>query len=474
MLKTLFKDSLIYGSTSLLVKLFWLLSLPVFTRFIAPEQLAILELIFLMSALLSPFITLESIQGFGRFYQLKEDKLQQQQWISSLFWFNIGMLVIFTTLSLWGSELWLSLFWQQASGNTLWILATFYVVFSILFNLFSVIMRWQNRPMDFFFMYATQSTIGVGVALLLVIFSGWGIIDIIRLYMIATAMAVLWGLWCNKTLIIFALSVDKLKQMLSYSFPLIPTVLSFALITWIDRLMIVQLLDLQALGIYSSAFRMAGIGGLLVMGFQFALGPYVFQRYDEPQTPINLANLFRFIVAMTLLVLLFCGLFAEELISRLLGRAYSDSMTLFAPLSIATCLSQLIVFAPGLNIRKKTWTICFIYTLMVLFNSILNYAFIPLLGLWGAVLATLIGSITTFVIMIYFNQKNYPIPYRFLSYIMCFGYAVFAYVLALFLPFEGPLEWLCKIGLCLGMVACCFLTQLVRFSDFQALKRSLR
>ena len=237
--------------------------------------------------------------------------------------------------------------------------------------------------------------------------------------------------------------------------------------------MITRLLGLEDLGIYSSAFRIAGVGGMIAIGFQFALAPYIYQRYDEPETPQNIANLFRFVLTLSFSILLFLGLFAEEIISRFVGADYGKSAVLFFPLAIATCLMQLLIFAPGLGIQKKTWQIFFIYTLGVIINTVLNFILIPLFDLWGAVLSTLISSFFNFALMLFFSHKNYPIPYQFKAYVLCTIYVFIAYTGSLFLSFEGIIEWVIKFIFWVGIILCCVLTKLVRIQDIQVLQQQI-
>jgi O-antigen/teichoic acid export membrane protein len=88
---------------------------------------------------------------------------------------------------------------------------------------------------------------------------------------------------------------------------------------------------------------------------------------------------------------------------------------LVVPLLVpAILLSGMYIFGPGLGIAKKTGVIALINIIGAVLNTSLNFTLIPLLGIRGAALATLLSSITVFAAYIIYSQNLYFIPHTWL------------------------------------------------------------
>ncbi len=81
-------------------------------------------------------------------------------------------------------------------------------------------------------------------------------------------------------------------------------------------------------------------------------------------------------------------------------------------LAPAILLSDMYIFAPGIFIAKKTHFQIWINVGRASVNALLNYMLIPILGIKGAGLATMICNLLSFLAYIMICQKYYPIPYQ--------------------------------------------------------------
>jgi O-antigen/teichoic acid export membrane protein len=69
------------------------------------------------------------------------------------------------------------------------------------------------------------------------------------------------------------------------------------------------------------------------------------------------------------------------------------------------------MFAPGLGLAKRTRTIAVLNVAAAVLNTALNFLLIPRLGLMGAAVATLIGSIFTAVAYVILGSRHYRVPH---------------------------------------------------------------
>ena len=86
---------------------------------------------------------------------------------------------------------------------------------------------------------------------------------------------------------------ERLKEMLLFSAPLVPSGIAVFVSHYIDRLMINRFLSLGDLGVYGIGFRLSSIVGLVMVGFQSALTPLIYTNYHLSDTPKQIEAIFR-------------------------------------------------------------------------------------------------------------------------------------------------------------------------------------
>ena len=99
------------------------------------------------------------------------------------------------------------------------------------------------------------------------------------------------------------------------------------------------------------------------------------------------------------------------------------------------------IFAPGINIRKKTGYVLLATLSAAVCNFLLNFILIPFLGLIGAAIATLFSSIVLLGVYLYFGQKLYPIPYRVFRIMLSISLVISSLVLCDWLSGDASVDW---------------------------------
>jgi len=72
----------------------------------------------------------------------------------------------------------------------------------------------------------------------------------------------------------------------------------------------------------------------------------------------------------------------------------------------------MVIFAPGLELAKKTPYVAAISIATALLNTALNFALVPFLGIKGAALATLTSAAVSFSLYMILSQKLYFVPHQ--------------------------------------------------------------
>ncbi len=462
MLREFFKDSAIFGAMSVSTRLIWFLALPILTRYLSPTSFGILEMVLLMGAILPPLISLEIASGFGRFFNVDLKIEEQQQLASTNFWFFVLSAIVLIIVGGVGAQWWLNLLGIESMGITFWWIVIFFVVTLMFFNVQMIYLRWTQQAIGYFWANLCQVFLGVVVGTLGIFYLNWGLAEF--LLMLAVGYVIAWIISWPRVKHLYKISFDfsALKQMLRFSLPLIPATLGGLLAIWTDRIMINQFLGLNDLGIYSVAYRMGSIGGVVVFGFHMAITPLVYRYHALPDTPQKVETMFRIMLALVLPVLMVIGLFGEEIIGVIIGEEFSSALPLWMPLTIAILLSQFYIFGVGIGVAKKTKYMVLITASSLIINVTLNLIFIPIWGLIGVVIATVMGSLAHITIWMILSQRFYYVPFQWGRYAVGFAMMGAGYLIANQLPIEGWLEWLIKLALFVLMVIGMLLIKMIK------------
>jgi O-antigen/teichoic acid export membrane protein len=126
---------------------------------------------------------------------------------------------------------------------------------------------------------------------------------------------------------------------------------------------------------------------------------------------------------------LFLSLFGLE-ITKLFttGTIYWEAYKLIPIFSLGITFSMLKdVSVTGLQITKRTKIIGIFLTGIAVFNLAINLLLVPVWGIYGAALSSLLSQFIFFCILYFYAQKYYPIPYRLdkVGMIIFFGVILF-------------------------------------------------
>ena len=257
-------------------------------------------------------------------------------------------------------------------------------------------------------LFLVTATISIILAYVL----NWGLIGMVIGLLIGSIASLAYSTYMLRFSFQLAVDIKKLKEMLKFSIPLVPSGMAIFFTAYTSRLMINHYLSLTEVGIYGIGFRVASVVILLISGFNRALMPLVYKNYKEQDTPIQLTKVFRLFIGLSLLFFVGLSIFSSELIIILTTPDYYESSKIVILLVPGVLLSQMYIFSPGLAIAKKTHYIMWINIGSALISIFANWSLIKYYGYIGAAFATLITYLIIFIVRMRISQKYYYIPYK--------------------------------------------------------------
>jgi O-antigen/teichoic acid export membrane protein len=256
----------------------------------------------------------------------------------------------------------------------------------------------------------------LGTALVVVFVAGlhYGVESVFVGSLVANLAAAVYGLVIVRDTLWRGFSRRDLGIMLRYGLPLVPTTLLLWALALVDRVILVRLADLDAVGQYGMALRLAGLLLLAVNAFHLALGPFLFNLYSSDPEVEKAARgrtltYMAFVLGLAALLL---TLFAQEVLA-VVAPAYPNAYAAVGPLVFGTVgygLSSLLL--TGISLARRTVLIPFFSALAAAANIGLNIALIPPFGFVGAAFGTGAGYLVLAVCSYFVGQRVYRTPYE--------------------------------------------------------------
>ena len=192
-----------------------------------------------------------------------------------------------------------------------------------------------------------------------------------------------------------------LKQLLVIAVPLLPNFLIYWVFNSCDKVMITNFIGIGAAGIYSVGSKLGHASQLIYTAFAGGWQFFAFSTMREDNQVESNSKIFEYLGIISYVATAFVCAWSY-LIFKILFKVDYLSGYIVAPYLFLAPLHQMLfqVAANQFLVVKKTWPNLFILASGVVINIIINYFLIPVLGIEGASLATLIGYVVSDVICV--------------------------------------------------------------------------
>lgn len=424
MLKTFFKHGLVYSASIFLSRGLSIILLPFYTRVLTPNDYGIIDIMTITTTLVSYIITLEIAQAIARFYHETNESNGRIEYSSTAFWFTIFMYTLFLIMALVFSNPFSILLLDTSELSSLFRVTLFYIWWNGIFYFLQNQLRWSIQPKKNALINILDSSFSIAITILLVLVFRMGVIGVFYGLLSGKIVAGVLAFIYTKSDFQFVFKWNKLKEMLYFSVPLVPSSVGVFANLYISRIAIKELMSLTEVGIYGIGYRVATCVGLLLTGFQGALTPLIYATYKDEKIKTEIARLFHYFIAGALMIFLTLSIFAKEILIVFTTPRYYEAEKVIPYLVISVLVFGSYIFFPGLAIAKKTRRIAFINILAGVINTVLNFVLIPIIGIIGAALATLISSFTVAVLYFMWGQKSYFIPFKWFNIALAIGTTV--------------------------------------------------
>lgn len=412
-----FVNTGIYSIGTIIPKVIGFVFLPIYTIYLTPTDYGIINSVQVLQPLFALLFSLGLDSSIFRLYCDYKSQEEKRTFFSTIFIFTF-LLSSFCTLILIIFNSQVEQIYKSIDFFPFFlysIITTFVANLFVLPRKYMMLMEQANK---FVFWSLMQFVITAVITLFFVISLKSGAEGFLEAKMIGTLALAPVFLFFSFRIINFKFSFAILRQILKFSLPILPVLLSSKVVDFSDRVFLERYLSVADVGIYSIAYTIASISILLSSSLDIAYRPTFFRNANMEDIEHGKKEIYKFnniILVINALLFFTISLFSKEVVILFLNERYHDSY-LYIPIILA---SNFFVSASAITARffeqsKKTKQNMYIYFFIALFNILLNYLLIPLYGIYGAALATIISFFACFTITYLYAKKNcFFIPINF-------------------------------------------------------------
>lgn len=370
------------------------LSIPIFTRLFTQEDYGIVAVYNSYLAIVIIILSANSAAAVSRYYF--EEKLDFDEFLGSVLVFT-GIIFSLNTL------LFLIFYEQIASIMKMPDVLPFLLIFSSLFTIISTVyfqlIQAQKKSSESAIISSLKGIFSLVFAIILVfLLQENRFLGRIWAYLIISFLFSLFFLYKILSHSKITLKKKHIWYVLTYAIPLIPYALSSTILAFFDRIMINDIYDAAAAGVYSLGYNIALLLALAISATQTASNPYFFEFLNKKQylrLDLLIKRLFSIITILALVLILF----AEELVGIIADAKFQEGFKVIPIIVLGYIFfGMFTIYGRYIGYAKKTIYSSINMTLSGAFNLVLNAILIPRYGYIAAAYTTVASYFLLFLL----------------------------------------------------------------------------
>lgn len=397
--KIFLTDIIIFGIGTLGSKLIMFLLLPLYTKALTSEEYGIADLVFSLSELMRPFISLAIYNGLQR-YGLSKDYDKDEAFRCSTIIFLIGMVISTAITPLLG--------FYDAISDWKWYLSTYAVTVFASKNILIYLKISDNNRLYAILSILQAFILAISNILLLIVWNR-GVQGYLIANIFAPVSIVIIGFFMGgacRGLCKASYNKILMREMIVYSLPFIINDISWWFIHSSDKMMIEGMIDASALGIYTAASKIPLLINVIMAIFGQAWDLFVIKEYEGENNKNYYSNIFRFYVVSVFGLCIFIVSIIKPFMGIYVGGAFKSAWQYVPLLLLAAGFASLDMFVTTFfSALKRSRAIMWPTIVAGIVNIVMNYYLIKKINVWGAVLATVAAYFLMMIIRIVLLRK---------------------------------------------------------------------
>jgi O-antigen/teichoic acid export membrane protein len=337
--------------------------------------------------------------------------------------------------------------------------------------------RLQFTPMRFVCVAFVKNLLGLASSVYFLLVLDLGIEGILLGTLLGSTLAVPIGLAMIRSNLARQLDLGLMRRLLKFGLPFVLAGAAYWVFGSIDRWMLAEMSTIEEVGLFSIAFKFAGVISVGIAAFGQAWSPFAYQLSSEN---VDYRRAFSQVFSIWFFGLAFLAfvvsVFASDILRWITPQEYWASAPMLA---VGVCGIALfgtsLVSTTGLVIQKMPMRLTVAAWVAAVTNVVTNLALIPIFGGIGAAFSTLIAYSVLAGLLLFWSQRFHPLPIKWLDLSYSTSLLVVATTLAATNALGvGPGWTVMKLLLCLLAAAGAGIMRIISIDTLEDLIRPLR
>lgn len=406
--KLFIQNFVVYGLGSIISKIIPLLMLPIITSIMTDSKYyGINDMVNLVISFAGAIAMMGMYDAmFRMFFEKESDDYKKSICSTALFFVVISSSIICLLMFIF-KDIILSLIIDDAGYNLLFFIIIFNTFLTGVQGIVSAPTRMENKRKVFLITNTLTPILSYAVSIPLLLKGQFVYALPLAALSSTLIMVVVFYIINRRWFSIKEVSMKHLKTLIKIGVPLMPTFVMYWICSSFDRVMIKSLLGLNELGIYSVASRIAQISQFIYTAFAMGWQYFAFSTMNDKDQKRLTSNIANYLLIISLIVTMAVTSISKILFYILAKGNYSIGYTILPYLFISPLF--LMVFQTIGNqflVVKKTYPVPLMLMVSASINIVLNYLLIPILGIEGASIATMVSYLIAAVTSYSITLKN--------------------------------------------------------------------
>tara|TARA_A100001015_G_scaffold317818_1_gene435793 strand:- start:1329 stop:2750 length:1422 start_codon:yes stop_codon:yes gene_type:complete len=409
------KNLSLYALGDIFPKAIGLFLLPIYTRYLSPEDYGLVQSMAVLSWFLIILFTFSFDRSLSRLYFDCKTEKDKKDLLGTIFYF-IFIISTFLLCLLFVLQTWMDLIFTSIDFYPYFVYTIFTSYFLGFQASISMYLQVKKKAGLFIILAIVNTLLNAGLGILFVIVLNGSAEGMLKAGMLAPLIMLPFYLLYSIRISSITIRRDYLKSICLFSLPLIPTLIGAWVLSLSNRLFIERYLSLADVGIYSMAATIASLYLIFSDSIRKAYFPIYFELASSANQKLakeKLKNYNNLLILISFIFIFLICLFSREAVIFLLDPRFHESYKLIPFLGLAYA-AAVIHTTVNLSIlqEKKTSLTSSIYIASSVIHIIANICLIPTFGIYGAAYALLITNTFYSITGYYISKKYYFVSYK--------------------------------------------------------------
>lgn len=401
-LKLFVENFVIYGLGGVISKIIPLIMVPIITRLMPDSTYyGISDLSNTVVHFGSALAVMGMYDAMYRMFFERDEEEYKKKVCSTALIFTCAMSLLVFIVMLLAKDLIAEFFFSDRKYAYVVYLSAIATLVGATNSIISAPTRMQNKRKIFLVTNTLSPLISYGISVPLLMTGHYVIALPLAAVISGLIMEIAFGILNREWFAIKRFDRQLLKQLLMIAIPLLPNFLIYWVFNSCDKVMITNMIGIDAAGIYSVGSKLGHCSQLIYTAFAGGWQYFAFSTMKENDQVKTNSLVFEYLGVISFATTAFICAWSYGIYDLLFTAEYLSGYIVAPYLFLAPLLQMLFqVAANQFLVVKKTWPNMLILSSGAVANILINYYMIPVLGIEGAAIATLVGYALSDVICV--------------------------------------------------------------------------